>query len=109
MASGTPAAARRSRISVSSWVSTQRTTSAMLRPPNDAAKRNGASILVAVAYQKSPSLIVPTDTLPTSVNPAAARRAPGQVREAGREDHVTESKPVEPEGSKHRTVPQVRR
>ena len=56
-------------------------------PPKAAANSRGASILVAVAYQKSPSLMVPDDVLATSVSPAAARRAPGQVRAAGNGDH----------------------
>jgi hypothetical protein len=73
----------------------------MSPPPQAAAKRSGPSIRVAVAYQKSPSLIDPTDDLATSVSAEAALRAPGHVTAEGNGDHVAELMPVEPEGSKH--------
>jgi hypothetical protein len=77
--------------------------------PKAAAKSSGASILAAVAYQKSPSLIVPTEALATSTSPEAARRAPGQVVAAGNGDHRADSRPVDPDGSKQRTEPSPRR
>jgi hypothetical protein len=80
-------------------VSTQRTTSSIERFPKAAANRRGANILAAVAYQKSPSLMVPAELLATSVSPAATRRAPGQVRAAGNGDHHSEDRPVDPVGS----------
>src|SRR5271167_1617155 len=84
-------------------------TSPMSQPPDAAANSSGANILVAVANQKSPSAMVPTDDLATSVNPAAARRAAGQVRDEASGDHEAEAIPVDPVGSKHRTSPPARR
>ena len=51
----------------------------MSRRPNAAANSRGASILAAVAYQKSPSVMVPTDDLATSVKRrrGPAGRGPG--------------------------------
>ena len=81
----------------------------MSRPEVAAAKRSGANILDAVAYQKSPSLIVPTCERPTSVRVDAARRAPGQVRAVGKGDHAVAGRPVTPIGSKQWTDPWVDR
>ena len=81
----------------------------MVPPPNAAAKSSGASILVAAAYQKSASPMEVDEVWATSVKPAAARRAPGQVRDAGNGDHGEETRPVEAEGSKHCTAPAARR
>ena len=102
-ASGTPAARSRCSTSSSSPVSTQWTTSAMSRSAEAAANRSGARSRDAVAYQKSPSVMEPTWARPTSVRVAAARRAPGQVRDAGTGDQATAGRPVDPEGSKQRT------
>jgi len=90
-------------------VSTQRTTSSMDSPPQAAAKSSGASIRVAVAYQKSPSPIDPTDPLATSVRAEATLRAPGQVRAPLSGDQPADGTPVDPDGSKHWMGPTVAR
>ena len=46
---------------------------------------------------------------PTSAKVAAARRAPGQVRDAGRGDQAEAGRPVTPDGSKQWTAPWVDR
>ncbi len=55
-----------------------------------AANRSGASNLAAAAYQKSPSVMFPTDALAPSHNAAAVRRAAGHVRDAGSGDQAVE-------------------
>ena len=50
-----PSRSRMSATSVTSWVSTQRTTSAIVRRSRAAASSRGARNLAAVAYQNSPS------------------------------------------------------
>src|ERR1700686_3963726 len=94
-----PAALSESKTSSTSWVSTHRTTSAMVRPDVAAPSSMGANSLAAVAYQKSPSLNAPGDDRATSVNDAAVRRAPCHVSDACSGDHDAAARPVEAEGS----------
>ena len=98
------ARSRTSATSPTSWVSTQRTTSAMVRPSSAAAAKRGASSLAAVAYQNSPSAVVPSP-LAASQSSAAARHAPGQSRQAVSGDQVLAGVPVAPVGSMHHTRP----
>ena len=91
------AVAARSRIaatSPTSCVSTQRTTSAMVRPSSAAATKRGASSLAAVAYQNSPSAVVPS-ALAASHSSAAARQAAAPLRAAVSGDQVLGRAPVD--------------
>ncbi len=90
--------------SLTSWVSTQRTTSATVRPSSAAAWRSGASILAAVAYQKSPSAVVPS-ALAASQRSAAARQAWCHSAHPVSGDQVLGRVPVQPVGSMHHTRP----
>ncbi len=99
--------ARRSKMpatSPTSCVSTQRTTSAMVRPSSVAACRSGASILAAVAYQKSPSGVVPS-ALAASHRSAATRQERCHSAQPVSGDHVLAGAPVLPVGSMHQTRP----
>ena len=107
-ASLTPACSRMNDTSLASWVSTHRTTSAMERRSCAAAKNNGASSLAAVAYQNSPSAVVPS-ALAVSARSAAMRRASAQSRQGVSGDHVLGRAPVDPVGSMHQTRPRALR
>lgn len=102
--SGTPTCSRMNDTSLTSCVSTQRTTSAIPRPSREAANNNGASSLAAVAYQNSPSAVVPSD-FAVSAKSAATRRAWDQSPQGVRGDHVLGRPPVEAVGSMHQTRP----
>ena len=98
---------RRSRMpatSPTSCVSTQRTTSAMVRRSSVAAWRRGASILAAVAYQKSPSGVDPS-ALAASHRSAATRQDRCHSAQPVSGDHVLARAPVQPVGSMHHTRP----
>jgi len=103
-ASVTPACSRMEDTSLASCVSTQRTTSAMERRSFAAAKNNGAKSLAAVAYQNSPSAVVPS-ALADSARSAAIRLAPAQSAQRVRGDHVLGRAPTDPEGSMHQMRP----
>ena len=90
--------------SPTSCVSTPRTTSAMVRPSSVAACRSGASILAAVAYQNSPSGVVPS-ALAASHRSAATRQDRCHSPQPVSGDHMLDRAPVQPVGSMHHTRP----
>ena len=90
--------------SPTSWVSTHRTTSSMVRPSSAAAWRSGASILAAVAYQNSPSAVVPS-ALAASHRSAATRQDRCHCAHPVSGDQVLGRVPVQPVGSMHHTRP----
>ena len=103
----TSGGALRSRMpatSPTSWVSTQRTTSAMVRSSSAAATKSGARSFPAVAYQNSPSAVVPS-LLAASHNSAAARQASRHSPQPASGDQVAAGAPVAPVGSMHHTWP----
>ena len=87
-----------------SCVSTQRTTSAMVRPSSAAAAKRGARSLAAVAYQNSPSAVVPS-LFAASHNSAAARQASRHWPQPVSGDQILARAPVQPVGSMHHTWP----
>ena len=101
-ASAGPSRSRMSATSVTSWVSTQRTTSAMVRRSRAAASSRGARNLAAVAYQNSPSAVVPSARA-VSHRSAATRQALRQSAHPVKGDHVLAGKPVLAVGSMHHT------
>ena len=107
-ASGTPAVSKMSETSATSWRSTQRITSAMEPPRTAAAKRSGANSFAAVAYQNSPSAVVPS-ALAVSHRSAAMRRAPGHAEQAPSGVHSLAGAPVDRVGSMHHTWPRPAR
>ena len=106
-ACSTSVAAARSRMaatSPTSCVSTQRTTSAMVRPSSAAATKSGARSFPAVAYQNSPSAVVPS-LLAASHRSAADRHASRHSPQPVSGDQVLARAPVAPVGSMHHTWP----
>jgi hypothetical protein len=101
-ASAGPSRSRISATSATSWVSTQRTTSAILRRSRAAANNRGARNLAAVAYQNSPSAVVPSARA-VSHRSAATRHAWRQSAHPVKGDHVPAGKPVLAVGSMHHT------
>ena len=104
MASAGAPSSRIVATSLTSCVSTQRTTSAMVRSSRAAASSSGASSLAAVAYQNSPSAVVPS-TFAVSQRSAATRQACRQSVHPGTGDHELAGTPVQPVGSIHQTWP----
>ncbi len=102
--SGGAARSRMAATSPTSCVSTQRTTSAMVRPSRVAATKRGARSFPAVAYQNSPSAVVPS-LLAASHRSAAARHASRHSPQPVRGDQVLARAPVEAVGSMHHTWP----
>ena len=100
----TSACSRIAATSPTSWVSTQRTTSDIVRPSRAAAKNSGASSLAAVAYQNSPSAVVPS-AFAASHRSAPTRQARGQSPHPVRGDHRLGRAAVESVGSIHHTRP----
>ena len=103
-AGGAAPPSRMAATSPTSCVSTQRTTSAMVPPFIAAASSRGASSLAAVAYQNSPSAVVPSD-LAASHRSAATRLARGHSWQPVTGDHVSAGTPLHPVGSMHHTRP----
>ena len=90
--------------SPTSCVSTQRTTSAMLRRSSAAASKSGASSLAAVAYQNSPSAVVPS-ALAASHRSAATRHASRHCPQPVSGDQPSPGAPLDAVGSMHHTRP----
>ena len=103
-ASGDAAASRMLATSPTSCVSTQRTTSAMVRRSSAAARKSGARSLAAVAYQNSPSAVVPS-ALAASHRSAATRQASRHRTQPVSGDQASAGAPLDPVGSMHHTRP----
>ena len=80
----------------------------MVRPSRAAAKRTGARSFAAVAYQNSPSGVVPS-AFAVSQRSAAVRVARRQSAHPESGDHVLGGTPVAAVGSTHHTRPRSRR